>query len=94
MATAHKRVPRSVPAKKLPAVGPLTLNTYEAEAQFSHLLDRVMHGEEILIARDGEPIARLAPIVRNRLTDILGRDQGKLHIPDDFNDPMDWVFRE
>jgi prevent-host-death family protein len=33
----------------------------EAKANFSELLDRVEHGEEIVITRDGKPAARLVP---------------------------------
>lgn len=36
-------------------------NTYDARAFFSELLERARLGEEILIARSGEPIAKLVP---------------------------------
>lgn len=34
----------------------------EAKAKFSELLGRAEHGEEIVIKRHGEPIAKLVPI--------------------------------
>jgi prevent-host-death family protein len=39
-----------------------TINAREARAQISRLLDAVEAGEEIIIQRNGKPIARLAPI--------------------------------
>ena len=38
-----------------------TVNVHAAKTQFSKLLDRVARGEEIIIARAGKPVARLAP---------------------------------
>ena len=36
-----------------------TVGAREAEAHLSEILDRVEHGEEFVITRDGKPIARL-----------------------------------
>ena len=38
------------------------VNIAEAKAKLSELLDRAVAGEEIVIARAGKPLARLAPI--------------------------------
>ncbi len=38
-----------------------TIGAYDAKARLSSLLDRVEHGEEIVITRHGNPIARLVP---------------------------------
>jgi prevent-host-death family protein len=35
------------------------MNVYEAKTHFSHLLDRVVAGEQIVIARNGKPVADL-----------------------------------
>jgi prevent-host-death family protein len=63
-------------------------NIAEAKAKLSELLDRALMGEEIVIARAGKPLARLAPVV--------GKPQRKpgawrhWKIPDDiFLEPMD-----
>ena len=40
----------------------LIVNIGEAKTRLSELLARVGAGEDIIIARDGEPIARLAPL--------------------------------
>jgi prevent-host-death family protein len=39
-----------------------TVGAFEAKTHFSQLLDRVEAGEEIIITRHGEPVAKLAPI--------------------------------
>ena len=38
------------------------VNIYEAKTRLSALLERAQAGEEIVIARAGEPVARLTPI--------------------------------
>ena len=58
-----------------------------AESQLSTLLDRAAAGEEIVIAREGRPVARLVALAtkdspRRRR---LGALAGKLVIPDDFD---------
>lgn len=64
------------------------VNIAEAKAKLSELLDRALGGEEIVIARAGKPLARLAPLQRKR-----PRKPGAwrhLEIPADiFLEPMD-----
>ena len=65
-----------------------TVNIHEAKTQFSKLIARVEAGEEIVIARDGTPVARLvavSPLVTNR---VPGRDRGLFSVPEDFDAPM------
>lgn len=40
----------------------MQVNIYEAKTKLSALLDRAQEGEDVVIARAGEPIARLTPI--------------------------------
>ena len=61
------------------------VNVYEAKSNFSKLLREVAAGAEIIIAKDGRPIARLVPIgIAGRRE--LGSDRGKIRIADDFDD--------
>lgn len=39
-----------------------TVNIAEAKARLSALIDRAAAGEEIIIAKAGKPVARLAPL--------------------------------
>jgi prevent-host-death family protein len=60
---------------------------HQAKTNLSKLLRRVETGEEIIIARRGEPIARLVPLATTpRRT--FGLDQGVFEVPDDFDAPL------
>jgi len=41
---------------------PRIVNIYDAKTNFSRLLAEVANGEEFLIAKAGEPVARLSPV--------------------------------
>jgi antitoxin (DNA-binding transcriptional repressor) of toxin-antitoxin stability system len=57
-------------------------------------LRRVALGEEIVISRGGEPIARLVPAARRGKRN-LGIDRGRYEVPEDFDAPLpDAVIRE
>jgi len=63
------------------------VNIHEAKTHFSKLLRRVVAGEEIIISRAGEPLAKIVPIgprVRRR----FGVDRGVFEVPDDFDAPL------
>ncbi|MBI3775474.1 MAG: type II toxin-antitoxin system prevent-host-death family antitoxin, partial [Gammaproteobacteria bacterium] len=38
------------------------VNVREAREQLPDLLDRVEHGEEVVVVRRGKPVARLVPV--------------------------------
>ncbi len=64
-----------------------TVNIHEAKTHLSALLDRVVAGEEIVIAKAGRPIARLSPV------DGLGPRKpgalkGKFRLTPDFFEPL------
>jgi prevent-host-death family protein len=60
----------------------------EAKMHLSKLLDRVLAGEEIIIAKAGKPVARLVPIRQRRKPRVAGTHAGKIEIPDDFDAPL------
>ena len=66
----------------------LTVNTHEAKTKLSSLLARVSHGEEIVIAESGKPVARLVPIKQNVNRRKPGIDKGKAWVADDFDAPL------
>ena len=41
-------------------MGEAVVNVYEAKTKLSKLLDRVERGEEIVLGRNGRPVARLS----------------------------------
>ncbi len=66
---------------------PTTVGVHEAKTHLSRLLRRVSAGEEIVIARGGEPIARLIPVGPPSQR-VLGKDKGRFEVPDDFDAPL------
>lgn len=62
-------------------------NVHEAKTHFSKLLAKVLAGEEVVIAKAGEPIARLVPIRRvvRREPDTCA---GRIWVADDFDAPL------
>ena len=67
----------------------IEVNIHEAKTQLSRLLKKVAEGEEVVIARSGEPIARIVPLEGRKKKRVLGQDAGKIWISDDFDDPVD-----
>ena len=65
-----------------------TVNIHEAKTQFSKLISRVEAGEEIVIARDGTPVARLLRVRQPSSKRVSGRDTGLFTVPDDFDAPL------
>jgi prevent-host-death family protein len=66
-----------------------TFNVHEAKTHFSKLLERVLKGEEVIIAKAGKPVARILPVVANVTTRTPGIDKGKITIMPNFDDPLD-----
>ena len=60
------------------------VSVHEAKTHLSRLLRRVALGEEIVISRGGEPIARLVPATPRRPR-RLGIDEGRFEVPEDFD---------
>lgn len=63
------------------------VNVHQAKTELSKLLARVEAGEDVVIARRGQPLARLIPCKApvERQADVL---KGKITIPDSFFDPL------
>ena len=66
-----------------------TYNIHEAKTHFSKLLERVVSGEEVVIAKAGKPVARILPFVVDDISPRKpGIDKGKVIIMPDFDDPL------
>ena len=66
-----------------------TVNILQAQTNLSALLSRVESGEEIVISNQGIPIAKLVPFrASSNRRESLGRDHGRLIVPEDFNAPL------
>ena len=61
-------------------------NVHDAKTNLSRLLAQVEAGEDVVIARRGQPVARLVRHTRgSRRPDVL---KGRIFIPDSFFDPL------
>ena len=53
-----------------------TLGTFEAKTNFNKLIERVNDGEEFLITRRGQPIAKIIPLAKDNnvaITNAIAR---------------------
>jgi prevent-host-death family protein len=53
------------------------VNVHEAKTQLSRLLERVLQGEEIAIARYGKPVATLVPLAQQPARRTPGSARGR-----------------
>jgi prevent-host-death family protein len=60
-------------------------NIHDAKTNLSRIIDRVEHGEEIIISRAGTPVAKVIPL--NRRVDRAGRGSlaGQLTMTEDWD---------
>lgn len=66
------------------------LNVHEAKTRLSELLRRVEQGEEFVIGRNGDPVARLVAV--NVKPRNPGRWRGRVRVADDFDEtPEDLI---
>jgi prevent-host-death family protein len=64
-------------------------NVHDAKTHFSKLLELVINGEEVVIAKAGKPVARILPFVAQDFSPRFpGIDKGKVLIMTDFDAPL------
>jgi len=71
-----------------------TVNIHQAKTHLSRLIEAIERGEEIVIARAGQPVATLVPYQppRRKITPP-GSMQGQgWWMADDFDEPLDDLF--
>jgi prevent-host-death family protein len=66
----------------------VTVNIHEAKTHFSKLVDRVLQGEEVVIAKAGRPVARLVPLPPRLPRRTPGSARGLIEIGPDFDEPL------
>ena len=64
---------------------PAVINLYDAKTQLSALVDRAAAGEEIIIAKNGKPRARLVPLAPGAWRTPSGT-MGITYIAEDFDE--------
>jgi prevent-host-death family protein len=64
------------------------VNMHDAKTNLSKLIARVERGEEIIVARDGKPVAKLVPFQETPKPRVPGSAKGRIWIGPDFDDPL------
>jgi prevent-host-death family protein len=61
-----------------------------APDQLKKLVDEVATSGEVVLTREGKPVARLVPPTEETVTErIPGSAKGLFVVPDDFDEPLD-----
>ncbi len=64
-----------------------TVNIHEAKTHLSRLIAQVEAGEDVVIARNGRPVARLVPCEQQGKREF-GVLKGRIKLDDSFFDPL------
>jgi len=63
---------------------------HEAKTKLSQLVERAEAGEDIVIARNGKPVARLVPVISTAsIASVRGAWRGRVRIAEDFDELPD-----
>jgi prevent-host-death family protein len=60
-------------------------NIHEAKSRLSKLIEHALSGEEVIIAKAGQPMVRLVPIRPDESPRQGGQWKGKVRIAEDFD---------
>lgn len=63
-------------------------NIHEAKTHLSRLIESVIAGEEVVIAKAGKPLVKLIPYEETKQPRQPGGWEGKVTISDDFDDEL------
>ncbi len=61
------------------------VNVHDAKSQLSALVQAVLDGEDVAIAKAGRPVVRLIPFQEMRAPGEPGRLKGQIRMADDFD---------
>ena len=71
-----------------------TIDIDQSSADVADLLSEVREGNEILVTRGHEPIARIIPITHSGRRGGFGSLQGQIWMADDFDAPLTSEFED
>ena len=66
-----------------------TFTVLEAKMYLSRLINRVLRGEEVIIARGKKPLVKLMALKDDAPQRQLGHAKGKIEISEDFDNPLE-----
>ena len=61
-------------------------NIHQAKTNLSKLIEKAQKGEEVIIAKAGNPVAKLSVYKEESKPRKSGLLKGKIFVPDNFND--------
>ncbi len=64
------------------------VNIYDAKTRLSQLVDKAASGEDVIVSRNGKPLARITRLQPPRRRIRFGLLKGKMTIPEDFDAPL------
>lgn len=73
---------------RMVAIMSTQVNIYETKTNLSKLINRVIEGEEIIIAKSGNPVARLVPIKKKILKREAGLFKDQITYDRDIDKPL------
>ncbi len=65
------------------------MDVHEATSQLSRLIDAALAGEDVVIARAGQPVVRLVPYRSTLTPRVAGAWKGRVSIAADFDEMPD-----
>ncbi|MBI2982489.1 MAG: type II toxin-antitoxin system Phd/YefM family antitoxin [Deltaproteobacteria bacterium] len=64
------------------------LNIHEAKTHLSRYLKKVAEGEEILLCKNGHPVAKIIPFPPKKPRRLIGLLKGKIKLTPEFFEPL------
>ena len=66
-----------------------TVNIYDAKTRFSELVDKAAAGDDVVVSRNGKPIARITGLEGGQKRRVkFGTLKGKIKLKADFDAPL------
>lgn len=65
------------------------VNIHEAKTNLSKLIQKVVNGDEVIIAKGNKPLVKLVRLDVNKAKRKVGSAKGKIKIYSDFDEPLD-----
>jgi prevent-host-death family protein len=65
-----------------------TYNIHEAKSQLSKLIDAMLRGEKVIIAKAGKPVAVLGPLRAAGTIRVRGVLRGQIKLGPEFDEPL------
>ncbi|HPG40667.1 MAG TPA: type II toxin-antitoxin system Phd/YefM family antitoxin [bacterium] len=66
----------------------IQVNIHEAKTNLSRLIQQVIDGEEVVIAKDHRPVVKLVALASQKPVRRLGSAAGLIQISGDFSEPL------